>query len=70
LGIKGDVGGYNVNAGAFISSEGYVGVKFMAAGNTHYGWAKVSVSADGKSATISEAAFETVPNTAIEAGDK
>lgn len=70
LGVEGTFYGYPVSAGQFLGSEGYVGVSFMSAGNTHYGWVKVSVNANAKTANITEAAFEIRPNTAIKAGVK
>ncbi len=53
----------------FIGTEGFVGFRFVAGGGTtHYGWARVSSASDSETGTIFEYAFESTPDTAIEAG--
>jgi hypothetical protein len=44
---------------------GYLGLKFVAAGETHYGWARVSLVGG---ITITGYAYETVPNQSIRTG--
>ncbi|HEY4902189.1 MAG TPA: hypothetical protein VIH89_01830 [Candidatus Sulfotelmatobacter sp.] len=49
----------------------YLGLKFSVNGETHYGWARLTVKAKGGVfATLTGYAYETVPNKAIEAGAK
>jgi hypothetical protein len=48
----------------------YLGLKFSVNGETHYGWARLTVKAKGGVfATLTGYAYETVPNKAIEAGE-
>jgi hypothetical protein len=56
--------------GPFLSQEGFVGLKFNAGANTHYGWVRVEVVTDSNSVTLSikDYAYESTPNTAILAG--
>jgi|HubBroStandDraft_6_1064221.scaffolds.fasta_scaffold41194_3 hypothetical protein len=51
-------------------SNRYLGLKFQISGQTHYGWARVSVQRKGFHflATLTGYAYETTPNTAINAG--
>ena len=46
----------------------YVGVQFTIDGNTHYGWLKIQVAADGSSYKLLEHAYHEQPNTPIKAG--
>lgn len=48
----------------------YLGLKFQIDGQTHYGWARLSVrrQAYHLTATLTGYAYETTPNTGIEAG--
>jgi len=48
----------------------YLGVRFLINGKTHYGWIRMSVITQprGMSATITEYAYESVPNKRILAG--
>lgn len=69
-GITGSYYGYNISAGPFLNQNKYVGVRFQSAGNTHYAWLKMSVSATGNNIVVSEYAYHATPNTAITAGDK
>jgi hypothetical protein len=48
--------------------EGYIGVQFEAAGNTHYGWVRVDV-ADSSNFIVLDYAFDATPEAAIAAGD-
>src|SRR5271157_2461793 len=49
----------------------YLGLKFQFSGETHYGWARVSVKrqANHFTAVLTGYAYETTPNTAIIAGE-
>jgi hypothetical protein len=62
-------GGYL--APAFAGTTSYFGFRFVneAGGTTHYGWAQLSAgSGGGFPASILAYAFESTPNTAIQAG--
>lgn len=50
-------------------TDKYAGLKFSTGGSTYYGWVRMDVSADGKSITIKDFAYETTPDAAILAGD-
>jgi Secretion system C-terminal sorting domain len=52
--------GYWVN-----QTDKYLGVKFKISGVVHYGWVKMSISADSKTATITSYAYETSADTPI-----
>jgi hypothetical protein len=51
-------------------SNRYLGLKFQVSGQIHYGWARVNVQRKGFHflATLTGYAYETTPNTAINAG--
>lgn len=58
-------------ANGFTSgSPGFMGFQFDRAGNTHFGWAEVTVTANGDPGTIDvlQWAWEDTPNTSILAG--
>lgn len=44
---------------------GYIGFKFTIGGQSHYGWFKVSVNAQGTAYTLLEYAYNTEPNASI-----
>ena len=46
-------------------NDKYLGFKFTAGANTHYGWARLSVAADATTITIKEYAFNATPDGAI-----
>ena len=48
----------------------YLGLRFKIAGETHYGWARLSVRVKGRkiTATLTGYAYETIPNKPIIAG--
>ncbi|MFC7444928.1 MULTISPECIES: T9SS type A sorting domain-containing protein [Mesoflavibacter] len=50
-------------------TDKYLGLRFQIAGQTHYGWARLDVTASGDSYTLKDYAYESTPNTAINAGD-
>ncbi|GAB4254368.1 MAG: hypothetical protein Kow0079_10590 [Vicingaceae bacterium] len=47
----------------------FLGLKFDIGGNTHYGWARVSVASQATGFTIHDYAYESTPNTEIIAGN-
>jgi hypothetical protein len=52
-------------------TNGYLGLKFTLKGQTHYGWARLTVQASGRAfikATLTGYAYETIPNKTILAG--
>ncbi|SDI37941.1 T9SS type A sorting domain-containing protein [Winogradskyella thalassocola] len=49
-------------------TDKYLGLRFQIAGNTHYGWAKLDVSASGDSFTVKEYAYNATAGEAIQAG--
>ncbi|MFT7611130.1 MAG: hypothetical protein ACI9J3_000072 [Parvicellaceae bacterium] len=56
--------------GAFGPSiDKYIGLKFSIGPATHYGWVRLDVSADGKSVTIKDYAYDATADAAIPAGD-
>ena len=57
------------SGGNFINGEGFVGLKFQSGGNTHYGWARVEMLNSGTLLSVKDYAFESTPNTAINAGE-
>jgi hypothetical protein len=73
MGIEGDLlffgNTYPISSGNFLGQEGFVGVRFDISGSTHYGWARVEVSADGKTLTVKDYAYDQTAGTAIAAGD-
>ena len=61
--------GQFTNAGRWISRNGktaYLGFRFQINGETHYGWAKLTVS--GIEATLTGYAYEATPGQALTAG--
>jgi len=46
-------------------NDQFVGARFQAGGNTHYGWVRCSVAADAATITIKDYAFQATPNCAI-----
>jgi hypothetical protein len=56
-------------AGNFLGAvDKFVGTKFTAGANTHYGWVRVDVAADASTITIKDHAFNATPNGTINAG--
>ncbi|EAY28951.1 GEVED domain-containing protein [Microscilla marina] len=61
----------NVNSPTYTAWNGktaYVGIRFNANGNTHYGWLKLEVAADGQSYKLLEHAYNEQPEAPIKAG--
>ncbi len=50
------------------NTDCYIGLKFLLGANTHYGWAKVR-TADGETFDWLQIAYESTPNTSINAGE-
>jgi hypothetical protein len=48
----------------------YAGIKLLVDGAELYGWANIEVSADGKTVTVHEWAFNSKPKGSIKAGEK
>jgi hypothetical protein len=66
----GSLGTVPATAGPFIGvTDAYVGLSFDISGQTHYGWARIDVSADATTITVKDYAYDATPNTAIPAGD-
>jgi hypothetical protein len=63
--------GVSTYGGVWKNAEGrYLGLKFSLNGETHYGWARMTVTAKGGIlATLTGYAYETVPNQPILAGE-
>jgi hypothetical protein len=49
-------------------TDKYLGLKFVVAGNTHYGWARLDVQAVADVWTLKDYAFNATPDGALEAG--
>lgn len=49
--------------------NGYLGVKIIQSDGFHYGWIRLSVSADNRSFTVKDFAFQTTVNESILAGE-
>jgi hypothetical protein len=65
------VSGLSHNDGPWKDTQNrYLGLKFSINGETHYGWARLTVKTKGGiTATLTGYAYETVPNKPINAGD-
>jgi hypothetical protein len=63
--------GYNYpfQGGEFIGvTDKFLGAKFLAGANTHYGWVRLDVAADASTITIKDYAFNATPDGEILAG--
>ena len=60
---------YNIETGNFSKKNGYIGVRFLISGKTHYGWVQFDATANRSPATIRGWAYEDVAEKAIAAGD-
>jgi hypothetical protein len=66
----GILGTYAVAIGSFIeASYKFVGAKFQANGNTHYGWVQLSVTPGADSLIIHGYGYNQTPDAAINAGE-
>lgn len=67
-------GTFNNHDGFKFGQTAYIGFKFLISGQTHYGWARVTLQYDAKTpkqrliAHLSGYAYETIPNLPIRAG--
>ena len=52
------------------AGDKFIGFRFKAGANTHYGWMKVNVASDYKTLTVKEVAFNKTPDAEIEVGAK
>ncbi len=50
-------------------TDGYLGIKLSVGGNTHYGWMRMDIAADGKQVVIKDMAYNSTANGAIQAGE-
>lgn len=50
-------------------TDGYLGLVLKLGGDTHYGWARLDLTADASSMTIKDFAYQSTPNTAIMTGE-
>jgi hypothetical protein len=61
-------GNYSSSRGPWINTTNrYLGIKFLINGQTHYGWARLTVS-KGLNAVLTGYAYETIPNVSIVEG--
>ena len=51
-----------------LGETGYFGFKFTSSGNTHYGWAEMTLSSSSLQATINEAWYNDTPDGAVTVG--
>ncbi|QQR96733.1 MAG: hypothetical protein IPK18_07335 [Sphingobacteriales bacterium] len=59
-----------VNLGHAGAGDILTGVQFAINGKMHFGWILVNVSANMKTVTVKEVAYDIRPNTTIKAGEK
>lgn len=58
-----------VTEGGWLGAgDKFIGMSFQAAGNTHYGWVRCNVAANGSTITIKDYAYQATPNCAINTG--
>lgn len=50
------------------ATDKYVGVRFVAGNNTHYGWIRLSVNNGSSQITVKDMAYQALPNTGLTAG--
>ncbi len=66
-------GAYYYASWAPLARDRYLGIKFLIGGETHYGWARLTVSIHSRTkhigALLTGYAYETQPDTPIRAGD-
>jgi hypothetical protein len=69
LAIISGFGSYPIQAGEFLGvSDKFLGVKFVAGANTHYGWVRLDVAGDASTITVKDYAFNAFPDGEILAG--
>jgi hypothetical protein len=65
--ITGD--GYMLTDGGWLRGDtGYFGFKFTNSGNTHYGWAEMTLSTNSLQVTINEAWYNDTPDGSVVVG--
>ena len=63
------VGSGGLSTGGWsVGDTGYFGFKFTSSGNTHYGWAEMTLSSSSVQATINEAWYNDTPDGAVTVG--
>lgn len=65
LGVSYVSPGTSLVGGDFLGTTKFAGVRFDIGGNFHYGWIRLSVSANANAVTIHDYAYEATPNTPI-----
>jgi hypothetical protein len=50
------------------ATDKYLGVRFVAGNNTHYGWIRLSVNNGSSQITVKDMAYQALPNTGLTAG--
>ncbi|WP_343768137.1 T9SS type A sorting domain-containing protein [Gangjinia marincola] len=75
--VEGNRGDLNFYGCAYSNSQfcddtidGFIGLKFVVDGNTHYGWVRLDLTGDASNMIIKDFAFNATPDTAINAGDQ
>ncbi|MFN3917744.1 MAG: T9SS type A sorting domain-containing protein [Flavobacteriales bacterium] len=59
----------NTNGGEWLGqNDKYLGLRFFAGPNIHYGWARLSVNNDANEFTIKDYAYNSTPNQPLQAG--
>jgi hypothetical protein len=46
-------------------TDGFMGLRFKISGQTHYGWVRLDVAGDAKSAVIKDYAYNSIPDSGI-----
>lgn len=50
------------------ATDKYLGVRFVAGSNTHYGWIRLSVNSGSTQITVKDMAYQALPNIGLTAG--
>jgi hypothetical protein len=50
------------------ATDKYLGVRFVAGNNTHYGWIRLSVNTGSTQITVKDMAYQALPNVGLTAG--
>lgn len=58
----------SLTGGNFVGETGYIGVQFKISGNTHYGWAEITVPSNVSTMTITRYAYNATADAGIKAG--
>lgn len=60
---------WDTNIGHWVGNTNkYLALKLVVGTNTYYGWARLDITANSTSFTIKDYAYESTPNTCIQAG--